>query len=712
MIAKLEKGRGFRGALNYALEKNGARLIGGNLASTKPRGMAREFRAFREMRPKLSKAVAHVALSVEHGANLSDEQWSEIGERYMQGMGYGEAAYTLVRHNDAEHDHVHIIASRIRPDGSVVSDSNDFRRQERIMRAIEQDFNLQAVPNSWESKGERALNKNEIEKADRTGEPPARAQLQALVSAAAKAADNYTDFALALERCGVRHEVQLQKEGQKWNGVKFSLDGEVWFKGSDLGKQFTANGLQKNGVVYGQGRDYETAGRFQINKKDGSQDARAGGRSRGPGGSVTGQPEIGRSVGAGGPEVSEINAEGARTGRSSGQGAEQQQGRNQVSDGHSAVHGRGYRGPDFNADITAAAVGASGEKFKSKALQVKENTWQRQHEALQADRYRITLLPRVEGRKPWNIGKREGQPEQFWTADQLTEKLGFLSKKNAEGYDVYLTPFKQGRFFLVVDDMTAENQKALLNNGFTPALIQESSEDNRQAVLIVEGGVDEQEAANRAVSGLNKHFGDPNFHGYEHAFRMAGFSNKKPGRKSAFTRILSAAHRLCGKAVELINRAKEMIQDERQQAEAERQRAIERTDKALRQGVRFTFDPAVAGDAEQAFLSAKEQILRLVEQKGWVYDESRADYMACQELFRQGFSQASVYMAVLFDPSVSRKTDPESYAALTAEKAWRAGIRKPEKEPETPETRTDQGLEQSDKQQSPVKQKRRKGLER
>lgn len=702
MIAKLEKGRGFRGALNYALEKNGARLIGGNMASVKPRGMAREFRAFREMRPKLSKAVAHVALSVEQGANLTDEQWSEIGARYMQGMGYGDAAYTLVRHNDSEHDHVHIIASRIRPDGSVVSDSQDFRRQERIMRAIEQDFNLQAVPNSWESKGERALNKNEIEKADRAGEPPARVQLQALVGAAAKAADNYTDFALALDSCGVRHEVQLQKEGQKWNGVKFSLDGSVWFKGSDLGKQFTANGLQKNGVAYEQGRDFEAANERTINRAAFEQDAGSAGRSRGVGGSEPNQPEIGRPVGAGGPEIGQGHAEGTRTGRSSGQGTGHQQGRDQVANSHGDLYGWMDFRDDYVAGIAAAAVAASGDKIKSKALEVKEKAWQRQHEALQAPAYRLTLKARPKHLKTFVLGSKKDQEEVFYSYEEVQKKLSFLSKKNAEGYDIYLTPIDPSRRFLLVDDMTPEAEKALLNAGYSPALIQQSSDNNRQAVLICKRDADDDQHANKVVIGINEKYGDPALNSAVHAFRLAGFANKKEGKSSAFTRIVKAVNTLCSKAYSLIQQVRESAEREREQAKIDRANAIQVTDTQLSK-IDFrvnTDDPTIA------FLQAKQQILLLVQEKGWPYDESRADYMAAQTLFKQGYSFGQVVQGLYADPSIERKSDPGIYAERTAKAAL---DRLPNYKPKTAETPESAGFEQSEKQPNHVKKMGRSG---
>ncbi|WP_366519929.1 relaxase/mobilization nuclease domain-containing protein [Halodesulfovibrio sp.] len=40
-------------------------------------------------------------------------------------MGFSNSQYVVVRHNDTEHDHIHIIANRVSMDGAVVSESNE-----------------------------------------------------------------------------------------------------------------------------------------------------------------------------------------------------------------------------------------------------------------------------------------------------------------------------------------------------------------------------------------------------------------------------------------------------------------------------------------------------------------------------------------------------------------------------------------------------------
>jgi len=151
MIAKAVKGKGFRGALNYDLTNEKGYLLDTNMSADKPRELAAEFGEIRRLRPNLNKAVLHVSLSAAPGEKLTDEQWREIGREYLRGMGLDNNQYVMTRHTDTEHEHIHILANRIRFDGEVTTDSHDYRRQEVLMRKVEKDYALQQLEPSLEA---------------------------------------------------------------------------------------------------------------------------------------------------------------------------------------------------------------------------------------------------------------------------------------------------------------------------------------------------------------------------------------------------------------------------------------------------------------------------------------------------------------------------------------------------------------------------------
>ncbi|BAZ34045.1 relaxase/mobilization nuclease family protein (plasmid) [Cylindrospermum sp. NIES-4074] len=260
MIGKQVKGKSFRGLLNYLFGKEGAKQIGGNMEGTNPRELAAEFRFSRQLNPKVSRAVYHASLSLPHNESLDDDTWHEIAQKYLQAMGFGMNQYIVVRHVDREHDHAHIVASRIQLDGTTVSDSWDYRRSEAVIRKLEQEYNLQSVQPSWE-KDNRSQTTGERRQLARTGEESVRVRIQRSLD---QATHDHPTMPELIERClrpasptqqrGINVWVGYTRTG-KVKGISYQLDG-VAFSGTHLGKAYTFSGLQKHrGVSYIPKRD-------------------------------------------------------------------------------------------------------------------------------------------------------------------------------------------------------------------------------------------------------------------------------------------------------------------------------------------------------------------------------------------------------------------------------------------------------------------------
>ena len=122
MKAKVERGGGFRGVLDYALGKeagNACEIVGGNMSGLTPQELAAEFRLSREARPGVARPVWHTSLSLPPGDSLTSDRWAEVAADFMDGMGLGDHQYVVIRHYDTEIQHIHIISSRIGLDGTV-----------------------------------------------------------------------------------------------------------------------------------------------------------------------------------------------------------------------------------------------------------------------------------------------------------------------------------------------------------------------------------------------------------------------------------------------------------------------------------------------------------------------------------------------------------------------------------------------------------------
>jgi hypothetical protein len=237
MIGKISKGSGFRGCLYYVLGRTGAEIIDTNMDGDSPRSLANEFAISRQLRPKLNQVVCHVALSLRPEEHLSNASWQRAIAQYLKEMGFTNNQYVAVKHTDKEnHEHIHLVTSRVRMDGSVVSDSWDWTRSQDVIRKLEQDFGLAAVPSSWESDRQEQT-KSQIDKELETGKATVKRQLADKIDATLVNTTSLPDFIEQLNLEGIEVRVDRDRKG-KPKGIAYKFDG-VSMAGSSVGKAYS-----------------------------------------------------------------------------------------------------------------------------------------------------------------------------------------------------------------------------------------------------------------------------------------------------------------------------------------------------------------------------------------------------------------------------------------------------------------------------------------
>ncbi|MGY4784680.1 relaxase/mobilization nuclease domain-containing protein [Rhodococcus opacus] len=202
--------------------------------------------------------VWHCSLSIAaHEGELSDETWSQIADDFMDGMGFTgadggvPARWVAVRHGLSENgnDHIHIAASRVREDGTVVSTWRDRVKASNLCAEIERKYGLDVIESRSKPRTERNANASvptraEVEKsAARRGQPspfpgrngapsrrrsgssdpglsrsepnqPARVQLRQVVSETAAAVSGPEEFLRELGGQGVLVYRRLDESGR------------------------------------------------------------------------------------------------------------------------------------------------------------------------------------------------------------------------------------------------------------------------------------------------------------------------------------------------------------------------------------------------------------------------------------------------------------------------------------------------------------------
>ncbi|GHU09073.1 hypothetical protein FACS189431_6490 [Alphaproteobacteria bacterium] len=121
MVAKIVKGKGFKGVINYVIDKaKQTELVAAEGVRLKSReSIIRSFIAQSRLNPKISKTVGHISLdfSAQDRDKLTNKKMVQIAKEYMTKMGITNTQYIIGRHYDKEHPHIHIVFNRIDNDG-------------------------------------------------------------------------------------------------------------------------------------------------------------------------------------------------------------------------------------------------------------------------------------------------------------------------------------------------------------------------------------------------------------------------------------------------------------------------------------------------------------------------------------------------------------------------------------------------------------------
>jgi hypothetical protein len=256
MIGNQTKGTSFRGLLEYLATREDSSLIGGNMFGRNARELAREFRLSRQLNPEADKVVHHVSLSLSPGERLDDDTWCEIADKYMEAMGYTANQYVIFRHNDRDHDHIHICASRISlDDGKITRDSWEYVRSEKIIRQLELEYGLQQTQNSKEKLSrapsigqqrrlEREQQEYEQGLRDKAPQQPIKTQLIELIDRATLDKPTMPQLIERLQLLGVEVRHGVTRNG-KSKGISYCWNDQK-FSGTSLGPAYTFPGLQKH----------------------------------------------------------------------------------------------------------------------------------------------------------------------------------------------------------------------------------------------------------------------------------------------------------------------------------------------------------------------------------------------------------------------------------------------------------------------------------
>ena len=225
MIAKIVKGSGFRGVVNYILdkEKDAKILVCDGLFAENKNTIAMSFEAQSKMNLRVTKPVGHISLAFhkEDEHRLTDRAMAGIAE-YLKEMGITDTQVLIVRHFDKEHPHVHIAFNRISNDGRTISDRNERIRSARICKELTRKYDL------YFANGKERVKQQRLKEPDKT-----KYGLYTILKSEVSRCGNWRQLAANLEKQGVDVRFKYKGKSDEVQGVVFTMNGYS-FSGSKI----------------------------------------------------------------------------------------------------------------------------------------------------------------------------------------------------------------------------------------------------------------------------------------------------------------------------------------------------------------------------------------------------------------------------------------------------------------------------------------------
>ena len=231
MIAKIMKGSGFKGVINYILDlKKGTELIDSSGVRTdRVSHIIQSFIDQTDLNPRVDKVVGHISLSfsAQDSPRLSNEWMVKVAREYMEKMGIKDTQYIIGRHFDKEHPHVHIAFNRIDNNGKTISDRNDRFRSEKICKELTAKYSL------YFAGGKENVKEHRLKEPDKT-----KYEIYQALKAEIAQCRNWKDLLAHLKKQDIDVRFKFKSNSQEVQGIIFEKNG-YHFNGSKVDRGFS-----------------------------------------------------------------------------------------------------------------------------------------------------------------------------------------------------------------------------------------------------------------------------------------------------------------------------------------------------------------------------------------------------------------------------------------------------------------------------------------
>ncbi len=256
-IAKVGSTGSSSGAINYVLSENKEatkqpEILAGSFGTMAE--IKKEFDLYNKLNSRVKNQATHISVSFSPGEKVKTEKKIEFAEKLLEKLDFKNVPFLVVEHFDKDYEHFHIIAGRIRDDGTTVKEWKIAERTIEATKELERELGLKQV--EYRKSGDRRIKTNEFKQMERTNELSVMVEAKLTIDEILKDQPTTEEFVTSLQQSGFDVRPNISEKTGRMNGFSFKKD-DMAFKSSSIAKNYSWKNLQKNGLNYEQKRDTE-----------------------------------------------------------------------------------------------------------------------------------------------------------------------------------------------------------------------------------------------------------------------------------------------------------------------------------------------------------------------------------------------------------------------------------------------------------------------
>ena len=237
MISKVIIGKTFSGACRYVCkdQKRAVVLDAEGVRDCDWKSMSEDFERQHSLRPALSKAVFQGILSFYPGEKIEDKRMIEIAREYLNKMNISDTQFSITKHIDKDHLHLHIIANLVNNNGQTIKDNWIGLKGKKVAQELTLNYRLkEAISKNLSLTHLEQLNEKEAN----------RYVIYQAILETFPHSKSLDELKEKLAKKNIETLYKYKGQTEELQGISFKI-GNFKYKGSEIDRKFSVKNLEK-----------------------------------------------------------------------------------------------------------------------------------------------------------------------------------------------------------------------------------------------------------------------------------------------------------------------------------------------------------------------------------------------------------------------------------------------------------------------------------